>query len=64
MKNVLKVCKWDRCMAMILYTGGFFLGVRRHHFEYDAVVLIDLFCEGLVMEMSSLEGGSKARACG
>ena len=51
-------------MAMILYTGGFFLGVRRHHFEYDAVVLIDLFCEGLVMEMSSLEGGSKARACG
>ena len=49
-------------MSLIFCIESFILGVRGHHFEYD-VMLVDLLSEGLVEEVSLLEGGSKTRAC-
>ena len=41
-------------MSPILCIGGFVLGVKGHRSEYDAILLMDLFDEGLVEEVSLL----------
>ena len=47
-------------MSLILYIGGgFILRAREHCFEYDAILLVDLFSEGLVEEVSLLRAAQR-----
>jgi hypothetical protein len=41
-------------MSPIFYMGDFILRVRGHCFAYDAILLVDLFGDGLVEEVSLL----------